>query len=167
MKIAGIIIGIIGLLLLSLGGYLFVKEQLFLQKAELTTAIVTDNKLYTYTGQVNEYGVQHYYCSEFQFQTKNGQSVSFKEDDGTSIACTELDMSPDYQVGEKVPVYYDPQNPIDTVQIPKSMKLSYDTVKVLIVPGALCVLIGLVMFWIGLLRSRRAATSRTSQKAVL
>lgn len=156
MKIAGFIIGIIGVMLLGLGGYLFVGEQLFLQRAELTTAVVTDNKLYTYTGQVNEYGVQHYYCSEFQFQTKDDRSVSFEE-----TKCAELESPPDYQIGQKVDVYYDPRDPGNTVQM---RRFDYSGAVAATVAGALFVLFGLGLFWIGLLRGWRAATSRASHR---
>jgi len=144
MKITGIVLGLIGLLLLGLGGYLFVQERSFLQKAEFTTAVVTSNKRYTYTGQVNEYGVQHYYCSEFQFQTQAGQSVSFEEPN-----CAELDSPPDYQVGDKVDVYYDPQDPGNSVQMRKAQ--NSDPVAAT-VAGAFFGLLGLGLFLIGLRR---------------
>jgi hypothetical protein len=157
MKIAGIItvcIGVmvfgLGVLLLGLGGYLFFKEQLFLKKAELTTAVVTENKRYTYTGQVNEYGVQHYYCSEFQFQTRAGQRVSFEEQ-----GCAQIDQPPDYQVGQKVEVYYDPQDPVNTVQM-RGDSLHYTGAIAATVAGVLSALIGLGLFWLGL-RMRRSA----------
>ena len=159
MKIAGVIVGIIGVVLFGLGGYLFVREQLFLQRAELTTAVVTDNKLYTYTGQVNEYGVQHYYCSEFQFQTKAGQSVSFEETD-----CAQLDSPPDYQISQKVDVYYDPRDPSKTVQMQKDRYSDGLAAIAATVAGAFFVLFGLGLFWIGLWRSRKAATSRAGQR---
>jgi hypothetical protein len=70
MKTAGGIIGIIGVGLIGLGiilcgvaGFFIIRDQHFLKTAQQTTAVVTDNKLYEYTGNVNEYGVQHYYCS--------------------------------------------------------------------------------------------------------
>jgi hypothetical protein len=149
MKITGIIIAVIGVMFVGLGVYLFSKEQLFLQRAELTAAVVTSNKLFTYTGQVNEYGVQHYYCSEFQFQTKAGRRVSFEEPN-----CAELELPPDYQVGQKVAVYYDPGDPSNTVQMGK---FNYSNAAAAAVTGAFFVLLGLVLFWIGRLRRRRAA----------
>ncbi|MGB8213259.1 MAG: DUF3592 domain-containing protein [Anaerolineales bacterium] len=152
MKIAGIILGFIGVLALALGGTLFVKEQLFLQRAEPATAVVTENKLYTYTGQVNEYGVQHYYCSEFQFQTKDGRSISFEEPN-----CAQLEEPPDYQVGQKVAVVYDPNDPGDSVQMGQ---FSYSNAEAASGAGAFFVLLGLGLFWAGLLRGRKAAASR-------
>ena len=77
MKIAGVILWIIGVVLLAVGGYLLVKEKLFLLSAQQATAIVTGND--RYTQESNEYGTQHYYCSDFQFQTKDGRSISFAE----------------------------------------------------------------------------------------
>jgi hypothetical protein len=155
VKIAGVIIVLIGLLLLGLGAYLFVQEQLFLQRAELTTAAVTENRLYTYTGQVNEYGVQHYYCSEFKFQTKEGRIVSFEEGDD----CANLDSPPDYQIGQKVDVYYDPRDPSNTVQMRKD---AYSNTVAAVVAGALFTLLGLGLFWFSLWRNRPGAASRAS-----
>ena len=151
MKIAGVIIAVIGILLVGLGAYLFVKEQLFLRSAEQATAVVTDNKRYTYTGQVNEYGVQHYYCSEFQFQTRDGRTVSFEE-----TKCAELESPPDYQVGQKVAVYYDPRDPGNTVQM---VEPRYSDAAAAAVTGAFFVLLGLVLFWVGWMKGRRAVTS--------
>ena len=151
MKIAGVIVAFIGILLVGLGAYLFVKQQLFLRSAKQATAMVTYNKLYTYTGQVNEYGVQHYYCSEFQFQTRAGRTVSFEE-----THCAELESPPDYQVGQKVAVYYDPRDPANTVQMAKP---SYSDAAAAAVTGAFFVLLGLAFFWAGLLRRRRIAAS--------
>jgi hypothetical protein len=138
MKITGIILAIIGVMFIGLGGYLFAKEQIFLQRAELTTAVVTYNKLYSYTGQVNEYGVQNYYCSEFQFLTKDGHSISFEEP-----KCAELESPPDYQIGQKVSVYYDPSDPANTVQMGKS---NYSNAAAAAVTGAFFALLGLVLF---------------------
>ena len=151
MKIAGFIIVFIGILLAGLGAYLFIKEQLFLRSAEQAMAMVTYNKRYTYTGQVNEYGVQHYYCSEFQFQTRAGRTVSFEETN-----CAQLESPPDYQVGQKVAAYYDPRDPANTVQMARP---SYSDAAAAAVTGAFLVLLGLAFFWVGLLRHRRAAAS--------
>ena len=156
MKIAGIIISIIGVALFALGGYLFIQEQLFLQRAESATAVVTSNKLYTYTGQVNEYGVQHYYCSEFQFQTNDGRKVSFEETD-----CAQLEEPPDYQVGQKIDVYYDPQDPDHSVQMEKDR---YSNTLAATVSGAFLIVVGLGLFWIGLWRGWRAAKAPNKNK---
>jgi len=162
MKIAGTIVAIIGVILLGVGGYLFVKERLFLQTAEQTTAVVTGNERYTY--ESNDYGVQHYYCSDFQFQTQDGQRISFKEDDASSTICGDLDMPPDFQEGEKVAAYYDPQDPINTVQIPKSISQSYKGVGVLVVLGTIGLLVGLGLVWSSVLRGRRPASSKSERR---
>jgi Protein of unknown function (DUF3592) len=162
MKIAGVIVSIIGVVLLGVGGYLFVKEKLFLLSAQQATAIVTGNERYTY--ESNDYGTQHYYCSDFQFQTKDGGSISLSEDDSTDMPCTDLDMPPDYQTGQKVPVFYDARDPAHTVQISKSVSLDYDGAMIVLVVGAFLLLLGLGLFWIGWWRSTKSATSRAGQR---
>ncbi len=165
MKIAGSVIGTIGVVLLGLGiiicgvaGYFIIREQHFLQTAQQTTAVVTDNKLYDYTGNVNEYGVQHYYCSEFQFQSNTGQSVSFEEKNG----CGQLDSPPDYQVGQKVAIYYDPVNPAGTVQMQKERSSAAIAEAVAGAFGALLVLVGLVMLWFGVWARRKTTASKAA-----
>ena len=153
MKIAGIILWIIAAVLLTVGGYMLVKEKLFLLSAQQATAIVTGNERYTY--EFNEYGTQHYYCSDFQFQTKDGRSISFSEDDLTNVPCTGLDMPPDYQTGQQVPVYYDSRDPAHTVQIPESVSLDYDGGVIVLVAAFICIVVELILFWIGFVRSRR------------
>ncbi len=91
MKITGVILWIIGVVLLAVGGYMLVKEKLFLLTAQQATAIVTGNERYTH--ESSDYGTQHYYCSAFQFQTKDGRSISFSEDDSTDVSCTELELA--------------------------------------------------------------------------
>ena len=148
MKVTGIIIAIVGAMLLGLGAALFVRQGRFQQGAQGAQAVVTENKLYTYTGNVNEYGVQHYYCSEFEFRTQDGRSVAFEEPN-----CAQLDQPPDYKVGEKVGVYYDPADPENTVQLGKA---DYSAVWAATIAGALALLLGLGLFAAGLLRGRRA-----------
>jgi hypothetical protein len=158
MKLTNVIFWIIGIVLLAVGGYMLVKEKLFLLTAGQATAIVTGNERQTY--QSNENGTQYYYCSAFQFQTKDGRSISFNEDDSTDVNCTELDMPPDYQVGEQVPIYYDPRDPANTVQIPKSVSLDYKGGVIVLVLGCICIVVGIILFWIRLVKNRRAAASR-------
>ena len=155
MKIAGIILWIIAVVLLAAGGYMLVKEKLFLLGAQQATAVVTGNERHTY--ESSDYGTQHFYCSDFQVQTKDGASISFSEDDSTDVPCTDLDMPPDYQIGQQVPVYYDPRDPAHTVQIPRSMSLNYAGGVIVLVAAFICVVVELILFWIGLIRSRRAA----------
>ncbi len=157
MKTTGLIMTALGILLLAVGGYLFAREQLFLRSADHALAVVTDNSVYTYTS--NDYGVQHYYCSKFQFQTTDGQSVSLEESDSTNISCGDLDQPPDYQTGQQVPVYYDPRNPTESAQIPKSVKQSYDGTMIIAIGGILLLAIGLGLYWSGFLRGRGVAAA--------
>jgi|WetSurMetagenome_2_1015567.scaffolds.fasta_scaffold65414_2 hypothetical protein len=163
-KAIGIIAAILGILLVGLAGYLFLKEKLFLQTAEQSTATVTANIRHTYTGQVNEYGVQHFYCSEFEFQTRDGRDISFKESDGTNLGCTEVDSPPDYEIGDHVIVYYNSKDPIHTAQTPKSVKLNYSSGAVVGVIGVLLFLFGAVLFVSGLLKSRRVSNPKPGGK---
>jgi len=127
MKIVGIILAGIGVVLIGLGGFIFAREQYFVRSAEQAVAVVTDNESVNYTGNVNEMGIQHYYCSVFEFQTTDGQTISFKETEGklNSTGCGDLNSAPDYKVGEEVLVYYDPRDPVNSVQIPKLVKKYY------------------------------------------
>ncbi|HEY9153117.1 MAG TPA: DUF3592 domain-containing protein [Anaerolineales bacterium] len=162
MKITGIIFWAIGIVLLGVGAYMVVREKLFLQSSEQATATVTGNQSYTYTS--SDYGVQHYYYSEFQFETKAGQSISIRESDGNGNqgGCAELDAPPDYQTGQQVLVYYDPRNPTDTAQIPKAVSMNYYGGEIVLVIAFICIVIGLIFFGIGLPRSRSTTTFQKS-----
>jgi hypothetical protein len=160
MKITGVIFWIIGVVLLAVGGFLLVKEKLFLLNSPQAIATVTGNQRYTY--ESNDYGTQHYYCSAFQFQTQDGRSISFNEDDSTGVPCADLDMPPDYQPGQQVPIYYDPRDPANTVQIPKSVNLNYDGGVIVLVASFICIVVGLALFWIRWWRNTRSAISRVS-----
>ena len=153
--ILGIILGSVGVGLIGLGGILFIRELLFLQRAVVATAVVAENKLYTYTGQVNEYGVQHYYCAEFQFQTQAGQQVRFEE-----ASCAELDSPPQYQVGQTVAVVYDPRTPGSSVQMRSD---SFSNAIAAVGFGVVALLAGLALFWFGWWMGRRAR-SRVVQR---
>ena len=144
MKITGIILAVIGILLVGLGGIIFVREQLFIRTAEQAVAVVTGNESVNYTGNINEMGIQHYYCSVFRFQTEGGQMISFKETEGkvNSTGCGDLNSAPDFQVGQEVPVFYDVRDPANTVQIPKLAKKYYSWALTIALVGLLVVSIG-------------------------
>ena len=103
------------------------------------------NESVNYTGNINEMGIQHYYCSVFQFQASDGQSVSFKEAEGklNKAKCGDLNSAPHYQIGEEVPVYYDPRNPANTVQVPKLVKKYYSYALMFALIGLLLLVLGI------------------------
>lgn len=145
MKNIGVIFFLIGIILIGLGGYIFVREQLFIQTAEQAIAVVTGNESVMYTGtDVNEMGIQQYFCSAFQFQTRDGQTISFKETQGklNQASCANLGTLPDYEIGQDVPVYYDPRDPSNSAQIPKLVKKYYSLAAAFAVAGVLLVLLG-------------------------
>jgi len=146
---------LLGLVLIGVGGYLFLQEQSFLQGAQKATAVVTGNESYSYTGDYQDMGTQHYYCSEFQFQASNGETVTFQEADGRGAGCAELDQPPDYQVGQKVVVYYDQSDPAGTAQDPKTVDFPYTTVKLLVGAGVICFLLVIAGFGARILGQKR------------
>ncbi len=162
MRIVGAILAVIGILLVSLGGYLFVREQIFLHSAEQATAVVTNNESVSYTGNINEMGIQRYYCSAFQFRTRDGQTISFKEAEGklNRASCGDLNSAPDHKVGETVPVYYDARDPADSAQIPKPVKKYYTYALTIALIGLLIVSIGAFFLWESEQTRKRQAARR-------
>jgi len=165
MKIAGVILWIISIVLLCVGGFLILANygnRNTMQNDEQAVAVVTGNERHAYYGNYNEEGIQYYYCAEFQFQTKDGQTISVKQVDSTDLPCaSNVSTSPDYQIGQQVPIYYDPSNPAHTVQIAADVKNGYITAMVIgvivLIFTILCVVVGSVLFVKGLARSRRVA----------
>jgi Protein of unknown function (DUF3592) len=164
MKIAGAIVGIIGIILLCAGGILLIwannNERNISQNNEQAIAMVTGNELHHTMNQF-------YYCAEFRFQTKEGQTISFKQDDSTNVPCQgSASSSPDYQIGQQVPVYYDPHNPAHTVQLVSWVTNEYTTELVIGMPilivAILSIVGGLALFVIGSAKSRRDATANIS-----
>ncbi|HTX91858.1 MAG TPA: DUF3592 domain-containing protein [Anaerolineales bacterium] len=157
MKISALVFAVIGVLLLGLGGFLGLREQNFLRSAEQASAVVTENIQYTYTGQVNEYGVQHYFCSKFQLQTRAGQTFTYEENDAD---CADLDSPPHYQVGQRVTLYFDPSDPVKTLQTPTMVDIDFKGAELVAGAGVLSTLLGLGLFLIGRFRRSQAASSR-------
>jgi hypothetical protein len=87
----------------------------------------------------------------------DGRKISFKESSDSNVTCAELDSPPDYQAGQNVVVHYNPRDPVNTVQIPKSVKLYYDGAWITVIAGVLVLLFGIGLFLIGLLRRRKAS----------
>ncbi len=145
MKFTGTILVVIGILLIGLGGTIFIREQVFIRTAEQAVAVVTGNESVNYTGNINTMGIQQYYCSVFQFQTRGGQTISFKETEGrlNSTGCGDLNSAPDYKIGQEVPVYYDPRDPANTAQIPKLVKKYYTWALTITLIGLLQAAIGI------------------------
>jgi Protein of unknown function (DUF3592) len=166
MKNSRVIVGIIGIVLLCCGGigaigaiWAINNTRNISQNDEQAIAVVTGNE---------EHHTQSnfYYCAEFQFQTKEGQTISFKQDDSTNVPCSgAASASPDYKIGQQVPVYYDPHDPAHTAQLVAWVKNEYITALVIGVPilivAILCIIGGLVLFVKGLAKSRRDATANT------
>jgi hypothetical protein len=163
MKIAGVILWIITIVLLCVEGFLFVATydyRITKQNDEQTTALVTGNERHPYYGNYNEQGIQYYYCAKFKFQTQDGRTISVKQDDSTDFPCSSyVSDSPNYQVGQQVPVYYDPSDPAHTVQIAADVN-NANTAAVVIgvivfIFIILCAVVGSVLFVMGLAKSRQ------------
>ncbi|MFZ1041113.1 MAG: DUF3592 domain-containing protein [Anaerolineales bacterium] len=142
LLIGGIVVLIVGIFMTFAGVGQWMNARNAKQNYEQATAVVTGNERHAYYGNYNEQGIQYYYCAEFQFQTKEGQTISVKEDDSTNLTC-----SGQYQVGKQVPIYYDPHDPAHTM-LADDMDNSTGTVIAFIL-GALCVMGSLVMLVVG------------------
>ena len=165
MKIAGVILGIIGIMFLCMGGlFILVKysKGVSLQNDEQATAVVTGIEHSHYYSQEDDREVDSY-CAEFTFKTKEGQTISFKQG-SIDNACT-IDSN-DYQVGEQVPVYYDPSNPANTAALTKGedrFESVLAIMAIIFIPLAiLFIVLGVGLFVMGLVKSRRGATASTS-----
>ncbi len=116
LLIGGIVVLIVGIFLTSAGVDQWMNARNAKQNYEQATAVVTGNERHAYYGNYNEQGIQYYYCAEFKFQTKEGQTISVKQADSTDLPCSgSVSDSPDYQIGQQVPIYYDPHDPAHTM----------------------------------------------------
>jgi hypothetical protein len=133
MRVIFLLIGSLGLCMASIATLLFVREQLFLQRAEETMGEVTGYGLTSGDGDSD-------YCTQVQFTSSDGQTVEFE--------ASECSASRPYEIGEQVKVYYDLRAPSNGPQIAEfsSMYLG---------PTLLCLcsspflLIGLAAFLVG------------------
>ncbi len=140
MKISALICLAIGAIFLALAAYFFSQERAFLQRAEQLTGTVTDNSAST------SYQNEHYitdYCPVVDFRTQEGQNVEY-----TSDACQD---PPDYEVGQKVTIYYDPKDP-NATQMPDKYGGQYAGVFIPGIMGIVLLLIGLGLYWGRVLR---------------
>jgi hypothetical protein len=150
MKISTLIYLAIGAIFLALGVYFFSQELGFLQRAEKLTGTVTDNVAST------SYQNEHYstdYCPVVDFQTQEGRNVEY-----TSDVCQ---APPNYAVGQKVTIYYDPKDP-NAIQMPDKYGGQYAGVFIPGIIGIVFLLIGLGMYWAGVLRRLRAGAAPAS-----
>ena len=102
MKIFVAVFGGMGLILLAIAGYLYVKEQSFLSRAETVTGTVVDLDLSSDADNTNTY------CPVVEFTTKAGEPVRYY-----GSVCSN---PPSYDIGAQVEVLYDPQD-ITSVQM--------------------------------------------------
>ncbi len=148
MKIAGVILGIIGIMFLCM----VLAKYSALQNDEQATAVVTGIEHSHYYSQQDD-NEEDRYCAEFTFKTKEGQTFSFKQG-SIDNACT--GDSSDYQVGEHVPVYYDPSDPANSAALTKGLAI----MAIIFIPLAiLFIVLGVGLFVTGLGKSRRDAAS--------
>jgi len=116
LLIGGIVVLIVGIFMTSAGVDQWKNARNAKQNYEQATAVVTGNERQAYYGNYNEQGIQYYYCAEFQFQTKEGQTISVKQADSTDLPCSgSVSDSPDHPIGQQVPIYYDPHDPAHTM----------------------------------------------------
>jgi len=153
MKIVGVIFWIIGILLLCVGGVLLVSgksdENNILQNYAQANAVVTGNECRV--GLINNNpNLQYKYCWEFEFKTKDGQTISFNKQNAA------------YRIGQQVPVYYDPHDPAHTVEIAADVKNDYLAILggIILVFAILSLVVGTAFFVAGLVRGRRASANK-------
>jgi hypothetical protein len=123
-----LVFGGIGTILLAIAGFVFFREQSFLNTAEAATGTVTDFNLSS-----NSDGSGGTYCPVIDFTTNAGEAVKYYANMCSS--------PPSYDVGEQVEVLYDAQN-IKNVQM-KGFWSQYTAVVVLGFIGAPFFLAGL------------------------
>jgi hypothetical protein len=131
MKLFAMIFGGVGLILLAIGGYLYLKEATFLQHSEQVIGRVS--KL----NHFHDFDTGDSYCPLVEFTTQAGQQITYD----TGI-CSD---PPDYKQGQQVKVYYDPQKPQDA-QLP-GLWGQYGAVIILFLIGVPFSLIGVWMFF--------------------
>lgn len=139
MKLFPLIFGGVGFLLLVLAAVVFVGEAAFLNRAK--TVVGTVGELYK---SIHDEGGNSY-CPVFRFTTQDGRTVNYR-----SNVCA---SPPAYKIGDKVDLYYDPEN-INEVQM-NDFWSKYAGVFVLAVVGMPFSLAGLVALVAGGIRANR------------
>jgi uncharacterized membrane protein len=151
-KTIGVIVGVIGILILCVGVFLILVQDSLkasMQNDEQATGVVVSNEI-----------ANAAYCPKFTFTTKEGQPITFQLGSSPTNACTRIS---EYQVGEQVTVYYDPQDPANTATLAKGNN-SFESFLaemawIVICLAIPCILLGLALFVLGLVNSRREATA--------
>ena len=97
MRCLTVIFGGVGVILLLIAGFFYLKENNFLRAAELTTGNVVqvERHLSVDSGYV--------YCPVFEFTARDGKTVDY-----TSTVCSD---PPSYKVGDQKELYYDAADP--------------------------------------------------------
>jgi hypothetical protein len=85
----------VGIILLAIGAFFMLKEQSFLVRAVSTSGTVTT---FAYTSRGSS-------CPIIAFTTQSGEQAHYR-----SYVCSN---PPAYQAGQKVQIYYDPNDPSD------------------------------------------------------
>ena len=98
MKVFSQVLLSIGLVLLAIGGVMYLINAVFISRAELVDGTVT----LINTSFDADYNSTTF-CPLVRYTTKAGQPLTYDSDVCSSPA--------DYKVGDQVQVYYDPQNP--------------------------------------------------------
>jgi hypothetical protein len=151
MKILGILLSLsaigIGVLSLGLGVVNYTQKEQFFATAEQATGTITR---YVYNGR-------SIYCVLIEFTTKAGQSEEY-----VNSADCPFNRDPS-RIGKHVQVYYDPENPSDTVQVRGLGGSEGSGLIVGVIGCAIFVSVGLVGFLITFFLTRSAAVKASQQ----
>ena len=153
MKIAGIILGISAILCLCVGASMVLARNYdtnTLKNDAQAIAVVTSNVCREIPDGPNAYTT---YCAEYQFQTKDGKTITFNE------------QFVKYPVGQKVQIYYDPKDPANTAQLAEDMNnvdafLGF-VAPFLIIIALLGIIGGLILLVMGFVKGRQDPTAGT------
>ena len=126
-----------GVILLAISGILFVRELVFLGRAETTSGIVTAYSTYTDSEDST------LYCPVIKYTTREGENNAY-----TSSSCS---APADFNIGDMVQMVYDPGNP-KNVQI----KNIWDEYVGTIITGLIGLPFFIVGVWLYLAKIRRA-----------
>ena len=141
---------ILGLIFIAVGAEGGRADQNAKQNYVQGTAVVTGNESHPY----KQY---YYYCAEFKFQTRDGQTISVKQADSTDFPCaSNVSDSPYYQVGKQVPIYYDPHDPAHTVLLAEDVDGGNGGNIAAVVIGVIMLIIGALLVSGGLISSIRS-----------